>query len=284
MDTYTWSVRQSTREDHGIVTTLLQTTSKKHQHLDWRKPNDILGETPFLLSFNGRTLTACMACPPETAHNAWMRIFAVENQRSIQKAWDALWPAMLDQLIGRDLHSLAVLVLPKWLEEILIRANFKKTGNVVFYEWRAGEIPSSPHVPGTLRGMRPSDLEEIYQLDIRAFASLWHNSRVELREALRQCTLATVFEREGEIVGYQFSTASTWGAHLARLAVDPRYQREGIGSALVTDLIRNFSRRGFDRITVNTQGDNINSHRLYRKLGFSQTGDRYPVYEYLFSH
>jgi ribosomal-protein-alanine N-acetyltransferase len=283
MDSKNWSVRQSTKRDKGIVSTLLHTADKKHQHLDWREPYDILEDSPFLLSFSENNLTACMACPPEIPQNAWMRIFAIQDHHSIQKAWDHLWAAVLEQLEQFELKSLAVLALPRWLEDLLIDANFIETNNVVFYERNSGELPSTADASGTLRGMRPEDLDAIFELDTRAFRMLWQNSRIELREALKQSTIATAFERDGKILGYQFSTASAWGGHLARLGVEPEYQGQGVGTALVTDLIRSLSRRGFHRITVNTQGDNVMSHRLYRRLGFKETGDRYPVYEYMFS-
>lgn len=283
MDSKNWSVRQSTKRDKGIVSTLLHTADKKHQHLDWREPYDILEDSPFLLSFSENNLTACMACPPEIPQHAWMRIFAIQGHRSIQKAWDHLWTAVLKQLEQFELISLAVLALPRWLEDLITDANFIETNNVIFYEWSSGELPTTADASGSLRGMRPEDLDVIFDLDTRAFRSLWQNSRIELREALKQSSLATAFERDGKILGYQFSTASAWGGHLARLAVEPEYQGQGVGTALVTDLIRSLSRRGFHRVTVNTQGDNVMSHRLYRRLGFKETGDRYPVYEYMFS-
>jgi ribosomal-protein-alanine N-acetyltransferase len=284
MSSENWSVRQSTKRDRGIVSTLLHTADKKHQHLDWLEPYDILDERPFILGFKRDILTACMACPPETPQNAWMRIFAIQGSNSIQKAWDNLWPIVLNRLEHLGLNSLAVLALPRWLEELLVAANFIETNNVIFYEWNSGDLPSVARMTGTLRGIRPSDLETIHQLDTRAFSRLWQNSPAELKQALKQSTLATAFEREGKILGYQFSTASAWGGHLARLAVEPEFQGQGVGTTLVTDLIRQLSRRGFHRITVNTQGDNVMSHRLYRKLGFKETGDRYPVYEYLLSN
>jgi hypothetical protein len=33
------------------------------------------------------------------------------------------------------------------------------------------------------------------------------------------------------------------------------------------------------RLTVNTQSDNASSLALYKKTGFLETGERYPVYE-----
>lgn len=280
MQSETWSVRQSTKRDRGIVSTLLHTAGKRHQHLDWREPHEILEESPFLLAFNRDELIACLACPPESAQNAWLRIFAVQQSTDLQLTWVNLWAKALDSLAKTNLHSIAALALPNWLEDLLIKSDFVETNSVVFYEWRAGRAPSADRNSGNLRGMRPDDLNEIVDLDSRAFKGLWQNSKIELLKALKQSTIATVFEREGRILGYQFSTGSAWGGHLARLAVEPEFQGEGIGTLLVSDLIRNLSRRGYHRITVNTQGDNVMSHRLYRKLGFKDTGDRYPVYEY----
>jgi ribosomal protein S18 acetylase RimI-like enzyme len=282
MHSQKWSIRQSTKQDRGLVSTLLHTADKKHQHLDWREPHEILEESPFLLSINQSTLTACMACPPETSPNAWLRIFAVQEQRWLQRAWDSLWPRACDLLTQRQLTSIAALAVPKWLENLVLSANFIETNTVIFYEWRSRKVPHVEEIKGTLRGMRPDDLEAIVDLDTRAFSGLWQNSSVELLEALKQSTIATVFERDEKILGYQISTGSAWGGHLARLAVEPEFQGHGIGSALVSDLLRNMSRRGFHRITLNTQGDNVMSHRLYRKFGFKETGDRYPVYEFTF--
>jgi ribosomal protein S18 acetylase RimI-like enzyme len=61
--------------------------------------------------------------------------------------------------------------------------------------------------------------------------------------------------------------------------VDPVCQGEGVGHAIVTDLMRQVRKRGYYRLTVNTQEDNERSYRLYRRLGFMLTGDRYPVLE-----
>ena len=65
----------------------------------------------------------------------------------------------------------------------------------------------------------------------------------------------------------------------ARLAVDPASQGQGLATALVGDVLREFVRRGQDRLTVNTQEDNGRSRRLYRRLGFRETGDIFPVYQ-----
>ena len=82
------------------------------------------------------------------------------------------------------------------------------------------------------------------------------------------------------LVGYQISTASPLGGHLARLAVCPEQQCKGIGYSLVVDTLSQFNRRGAQRVTVNTQQDNLASLSLYKKAGFRETREQYPVYQY----
>jgi ribosomal protein S18 acetylase RimI-like enzyme len=69
------------------------------------------------------------------------------------------------------------------------------------------------------------------------------------------------------------------GGHLARLAVRPEYQGNGIGEALVRDMLSQFYRRGAQTVSVNTQKDNRASISLYQKAGFRLTGEEYPLYQ-----
>jgi len=67
---------------------------------------------------------------------------------------------------------------------------------------------------------------------------------------------------------------------LARLAVDPHYQKSGVGSALVEDLLDRFQREGIVQVSVNTQARNQASLELYKKFGFMRMDEIYPVYQY----
>jgi ribosomal protein S18 acetylase RimI-like enzyme len=69
------------------------------------------------------------------------------------------------------------------------------------------------------------------------------------------------------------------GGHLARLAVSPDFQGLGVGYNLLFDLLKQFQRRGARCVTVNTQHDNYASLALYQKVGFTPTGETYPIYQ-----
>ncbi len=277
-----WLVREATREDRPIVAALL-TAGHRHQHLDWLSALDLLGRSPFLVSFARGMPAGCLACPPEPPGVAWLRLFSVASGFDPQSLWDALWPHVLRQARELRLRQAAVLLMEKWLEPLLQGSGFARTNAVIFLEWRGGRLPhSSRSADIELRRLDPEELDRVEALDARAFGPIWRHSQATLQEALRQSALATVALLDGELVGYQISTASGFGAHLARLAVEPRFQGRGIGSRLVVDLLQEIQARGFDRVTVNTQEDNLASQRLYDKLGFVATDHRVPVYELSF--
>jgi ribosomal protein S18 acetylase RimI-like enzyme len=131
-----------------------------------------------------------------------------------------------------------------------------------------------------IRAMSIADLIGVEKVDLESFDPIWQNSRENLEIAFRQAAVASVVEEAGEIIGYQISTATPMGGHLARLAVTPMSQGKGVGYALLLDTLEQFEQRGAQSVTVNTQQDNLISLSLYKKAGFERTGEEYPVYQY----
>jgi ribosomal-protein-alanine N-acetyltransferase len=162
---------------------------------------------------------------------------------------------------------------------LLLRSGFIETNAVIFLEWLPISLPTTSAFPGELRGVRQSDIDLLIDLDQETFQGIWSNTRDELLRAFETASIMTVLEFEGELIGYQISTVSAWGTHLARLAVRPTWQGKGIGNAIVKDLMQQVRKRGYHRLTVNTQEDNLRSLALYQRLGFTLTNDRYPVLE-----
>ena len=127
--------------------------------------------------------------------------------------------------------------------------------------------------------METDDLPMVENIDRNAFNPLWQNSLAELTKAYHQTGISTVAIKNESIVGYQISTSMTIFGHLARLAVLPTFQRQGIAFMLVHDLLRQFKNRGFWRVTVNTQSNNTPSLKLYEIFNFTKTTEEIPVFE-----
>jgi ribosomal protein S18 acetylase RimI-like enzyme len=124
-----------------------------------------------------------------------------------------------------------------------------------------------------------ADHPAIIAADLGAFQSPWQMSPELIELAMARADLLTVAEVDGQMVGYQLTTPSHQGAHLARLAVLPAWQGRGIGGALVSHLVDHYMRRGAREVTVNTQDSNAASLALYRRFGFTLTQTRFPVYQ-----
>ncbi|MGD8552314.1 MAG: GNAT family N-acetyltransferase [Anaerolineales bacterium] len=275
-----YDIRSASIADRELLSALLTGAKLRHIHLDWVPALNLLGEPLFKLALQNDLPRACLATPPDPLPIAWVRLFASAHDKGLDALWNTLWSSLLEEAHEMGVELIYSLVLQEWFGPLLKASGFVQTNEVIFYEWSgsAGVLERDRRL--TMRRMRQTDLSVVENIDHDAFDPAWQNSIHTLATASRLATYATVCELEDELVGYQISTASALGAHLARLAVKKAHQRQGIGRALVVDLLKHIAQRGFDRVTVNTQADNFGSQRLYSSLGFELTGQRYPMYTY----
>lgn len=273
-----WTTREVGPGDRALVDGLMAAARWRHSHLDWLEAGDLVGAAPFLLALERARPTACLACPPDPPGVAWIRVFAGGLGLPAAEMWHGMWPLACEAAIEMGAHTAAALTADSWMAALLRESGFAESNRVVFLEHqgRTG-VPALPAAV-RVRPYRPSDLQAVLEVDQQAFEGLWLYSRPVFAAALEQAASVTILEAEGVVAGYQLSTASALGAHLARLAVRPDLQGRGYGRALVEQLLYEFGLRGFDRISVNTQADNAASLQLYRRLGFRDTGQTYPVY------
>jgi ribosomal protein S18 acetylase RimI-like enzyme len=252
-----------------------------HRHLGWRAPADWLGHRPFWVIEQDETIKAALACPPDPADVAWLRLFATQGDYSPERAWPNLWQRALAELQGSPTEVVVALALFKWTRKILREAGFVQKGDVVMLRWEGptSRLPE-PIFRGIIRPLTDRDLPAVQAVDNAAFEQIWRHSERALQIGLSKSNWATIAEDERGLLGYQMSTPSITGGHLARLAVRPDLQGSGVGYALVHDLIHRFRSRSALEITVNTQSYNASSLALYKKAHFVLTGEAFPVYHY----
>jgi ribosomal protein S18 acetylase RimI-like enzyme len=222
---------------------------------------------------------SALGCPPDPPQVAWIRVFAVASGVSLGGSWKSLWDPARARLDESDVATAAALVSAGWMEPLLQASGFSLVNEVIFLEHRLNGTAQSPRHPGRLRPMQAADLAAVLALDEQAFSPLWRFSPSTLAAALAAAGKASVAEADGRLVGYHITTESPFGAHLARLAVVPEWQGRGLGRALAVEARRWAERRGLQMLSVNTQADNTASRRLYRSLGFAESGQVFPVYE-----
>ena len=135
-----------------------------------------------------------------------------------------------------------------------------------------------------LRRAKRGDLGTVFRVDERAFPPNWRIDALGVEEARRATTRSRfrVVERSdadvsGVPVGYAITGRTGRMGFLQRLATDPDWSGQGIGSALVIDALRWAARGRCSRLLVNTQFTNRRALALYENLGFIQTATRLTV-------
>lgn len=273
-------IHEAKLKDRQRIANLIHFELLVHRHLDWRSPLDWIDHQPYLLAEQGNKLIAVLACPPDPPTVAWIRLFAITGEVSRETTWEHLWSAALSKLNKSRNITVAAIPLQDWFQELLQNSGFILSNRVVMLIWD-GDLPPERSVFGlNFRPMNIDDLPSIEMLDELSFGPIWHNSSDSLELAFRQAVLATVAEFDQKIIGYMISTSNNLGGHLARLAIHPQYQSQGVGYCLLRDTLEQFKRRGAHRVTVNTQEDNFISLSLYQKSGFRRTKEDFPVYIY----
>lgn len=272
-------IRPVRSSDITQITNLVHFGDKVHQHLDWCPAVDWIGHSPFFVAEWEYKLLAALACPPDPDGISWIRLFAVGSEISFKDAWSVMWKSTESQLL-QSRTKVAAIAIQTWFQDLLAESNFSMVNAVTILEWKSGDVlPRMDNLHVKIRKMRVDDLDKVFQIDHAAFDPLWQNSIALLETAFSKASICTVAELEEEVVGFQLSSADRTKGHLARLAVHPYFQGQGIGCSLVTDVLNKFHLWGTTRVTVNTQTDNIASLSLYRKLGFYSLNETYPVYQ-----
>lgn len=276
------TVRPASPADRHAILTLTHFDERVHVHLDWKPVEEWLGTQPFLVAERGRRVMGSLACPPDPPDTAWLRLFTRVDEVPAAEMWDLLWGRAEPMLRERGVKHMAVLSMDPWMEQLCAAAGFDLTHAVVVLSRSHLPVPAAPTRPAvTVRPAEPSDHAAIAATDAAAFSAPWQMSQPLIDLAIERADYLTVALLNGEIVGYQLCTPSHQGGHLARLAVRPAQQGQGVGAALLAELLAHYYRRGAREVTVNTQDTNTTSLALYQRFGFVPTGARFPVYQKL---
>jgi GNAT superfamily N-acetyltransferase len=154
-----------------------------------------------------------------------------------------------------------------------------RTHREVLARWIQRQSPGELFRPSGLviRDARPEDEARVLELLplVPANASLSPNeiqaATQRFRERLAMDVL--VAEEDGKVVGFLalsfVPVLSGLRALIDDLAVDPAYQRRGIGAALVEAAVQRADRRGATHLLVDTSRGDPDTRDFYRACGFA---------------
>ena len=144
--------------------------------------------------------------------------------------------------------------------------------------------PEVRHLPPKIRPMRSNDLEQVQAIDRLSFTLPWPDSafRYELLENKRSRLLVAEVELpDGKplVVGEVVIWLVLDEAHVATIAVHPKYRRQGIACALMAQVMKDIIRLGVRQATLEVRAHNTAAQELYRGFRFTVVGRRLRYYQ-----
>lgn len=140
---------------------------------------------------------------------------------------------------------------------------------------RDTDVAPSGAVTG-IRSMREADIDAVIEIERRAYQFPWTPGI--FLDCLRVGYNAWVHLHDGRIRGYALMSCGGGEAHLLNICVDPDYQGEGFGLALLKHVLLQAGRLGADQLFLEVRPSNTRALRLYDGMNFTEVGRRKNYY------
>lgn len=132
----------------------------------------------------------------------------------------------------------------------------------------------------TIYSLKPSDLAAAYGIEQRSHAFPWSEKTFVSNQGDRYFNLR--LDVDGEMAAFAVTQVVLDEATLFNIAVDPAYQRKGLGRQLLEHLISELEKRDVFTLWLEVRASNIAAIALYESLGFNEATIRrnyYPTKE-----
>ncbi len=132
----------------------------------------------------------------------------------------------------------------------------------------------------TIYSLKPSDLAAAYAIEQRSHAFPWSEKTFVSNQGDRYFNLR--LDVDGEMAAFAVTQVVLDEATLFNIAVDPAYQRKGLGRQLLEHLISELEKKDVFTLWLEVRASNIAAIALYESLGFNEATIRrnyYPTKE-----
>lgn len=124
---------------------------------------------------------------------------------------------------------------------------------------------------GLMRPLVLSDLNELWQLDLRVFLDGEAYERETFRYLLTNPKAITRQIRSDydEMAAFGIAVVEETGqGHLTAIGVAPEYRRRGLARLIMHEIERSLIARGINSIKLEVRASNVPAQQLYEQLGY----------------
>ncbi|MDR3433515.1 MAG: ribosomal protein S18-alanine N-acetyltransferase [Rouxiella aceris] len=121
-----------------------------------------------------------------------------------------------------------------------------------------------------------ADLTRAFEIEQASHAFPWSEKTLASNQGERYLNLK--LEQQGIIVGFAIVQIVLDEATLFNIAIDPAYQRQGLGRLLLSEIITQIETRNVFTLWLEVRASNRGAIALYESLGFNEVSIRRNYY------
>ncbi|MFV1921693.1 MAG: ribosomal protein S18-alanine N-acetyltransferase [Methylotenera sp.] len=126
------------------------------------------------------------------------------------------------------------------------------------------------------RPMLESDLDAVVDIELTIYSHPW--TRGNFVDSLQAGYHAWVMMREEEVIGYAVMMIVLDEVQLLNLSVAQPYQKQGLGSALLKQVLTQAKALDARYVFLEVRASNVSAIALYQKMGFGKVSVRKGYY------
>lgn len=260
------------------IMSLLQGSQRSHVAFGAEDLQSLVNDGECLVAEVDGELYGVICAKPSRDGYAFLRGLALGNGETGNLALPALLTTLDHHLFVQGINHLAAYGTDPWLAPWLLQVGFQEMDHIITLIRHPRPLPTLPPSRAVLRHANAADVPRLAALDAAAFAPPYRLTSGDLAEALLASDIFVVADLEdGRLAGYCSAALHGEEGHIARLAVLPAAQGQGIGRAMLNHALDYCHAHAAARVLINTQQSNQASLSLYEGFGFRRTGPRVPL-------
>ncbi|MFA5566762.1 MAG: ribosomal protein S18-alanine N-acetyltransferase [Acidimicrobiia bacterium] len=128
--------------------------------------------------------------------------------------------------------------------------------------------------------MRRRHLKAVLEIEEKVYPRPWSYQLYRRELAMPEDRRIYLVARTDEaVVGYAGLMFAAEDGHVTTVAVDPQYQRQGVGIRVFLVLVKTAIDHGAKHLTLEARVANVGAQALYRRFGFEDAGIRKGYYQ-----
>lgn len=139
------------------------------------------------------------------------------------------------------------------------------------------DVPAPSGLVVTVSPMRRRHLPAVLAIEAQVHPRPW-SSRLFDDELARSGRVYLVARVGPTVVGYAGLLMIVDDGHVATVAVAPDWQRRGVATRLLVELVRQAQLSGANQLTLEVRMSNTGAQEMYRRFGFAPAGSRKAYY------